>query len=98
MKVWYNRLMEKDFNVTLKNDYLFKRLLGAEENKAILQDFLEVVLNIPHGKIEDIEGIERVMRCLGGSPLKRSYIYQHINFVIAQANKWDYWRSSFLIE
>lgn len=37
---------EIEFNVTLKNDYLFKRILGAEENKPILQDFLECVLNI----------------------------------------------------
>ena len=27
--------------LTLRNDYLFKRLLGAEENKVCLQDFLE---------------------------------------------------------
>ena len=27
--------------LTLRNDYLFKRLLGAEDNKACLQDFLE---------------------------------------------------------
>ena len=36
-----------EFEVTLKNDYLFKRLLGAEENKAILQNFLECVLKEP---------------------------------------------------
>ena len=47
--------MNKEFEITLKNDYLFKRLLGAEENKSILQDFLEVVLDIPH---EDIVGLE----------------------------------------
>ena len=33
--------------LTLRNDYLFKRLLGAEENKACLQDFLECA-GIPH--------------------------------------------------
>ena len=36
-----------EFEVTLKNDYLFKRLLGAEDNKAILQNFLECVLKEP---------------------------------------------------
>ena len=35
-----------EFNFTLKNDYAFKRLLGVEENKAILQDFLECVLDL----------------------------------------------------
>ena len=30
--------------LTLKNDYLFKLLLGSEENKDCLQDFLECVL------------------------------------------------------
>ena len=35
--------------LTLRNDYLFKRLLGAEENKVCLQDFLECA-GIPHYK------------------------------------------------
>ena len=33
--------------LTLRNDYLFKRLLGAEENKVCLQDFLECA-GLPH--------------------------------------------------
>ena len=33
--------------LTLRNDYLFKRLLGAEENKVCLQDFLEGA-GLPH--------------------------------------------------
>ena len=37
--------------LTLRNDYLFKRLLGAEENKACLQDFLECVLDIGKFKV-----------------------------------------------
>ena len=41
--------------LTLRNDYLFKRLLGAEENKACLQDFLECVLDIEAGTITDLE-------------------------------------------
>ena len=39
--------------LTLRNDYLFKRLLGAEENKACLQDFLECVLDIEAETITD---------------------------------------------
>ena len=54
--------MEENFNITLKNAYLFKRLLGEEENKAILQDLLECVLDIPHEEIEGIKGF------LGVSP------------------------------
>ena len=51
-----------EFEVTLKNDYLFKRLLGAEENKAVLQNFLECVLNIPHKEIEEIELLDKELK------------------------------------
>ena len=54
--------MKEDFEITLKNDYAFKRLLGAEENKAILQNFLEVVLDIPHEEIEDIELLDKELK------------------------------------
>ena len=54
--------MGKGFEVTLKNDYLFKRLLGAEENKAILQDLLEVILDIPHKEIEEIELLDKELK------------------------------------
>lgn len=54
--------MKEDFEITLKNDYAFKRLLGAEENKAILQDFLEIVLDIPHEEIEDIELLDKELK------------------------------------
>ena len=54
--------MGKGFEVTLKNDYLFKRLLGAEENKAILQDLLEVILDIPHKDIEEIELLDKELK------------------------------------
>ena len=45
--------------LTLRNDYLFKRLLGAEENKACLQDFLECVLDMPVGMIADLELLDK---------------------------------------
>ena len=54
--------MGKGFEVTLKNDYLFKRLLGAEENKDILQDLLEVILDLPHKEIEDIELLDKELK------------------------------------
>ena len=45
--------------LTLRNDYLFKRLLGAEENKACLQDFLECVLDLEAGTITDLELLDK---------------------------------------
>ena len=54
--------MGKGFEVTLKNDYLFKRLLGAEENKDILQDLLEVILDLPHKEIEEIELLDKELK------------------------------------
>ncbi len=51
--------MEYTYRLTLKNDYLFKLLLGSEENKACLQDFLECVLDIPTGMITDLELLDK---------------------------------------
>ena len=45
--------------LTLTNDYLFKLLLGSEENKVCLQDFLECVLDIPVGMIADLELLDK---------------------------------------
>ena len=45
--------------LTLRNDYLFKLLLGSEENKSCLQDFLECVLDIPSARIEDLELLDK---------------------------------------
>ena len=45
--------------LTLRNDYLFKRLLGAEENKACLQDFLECVLDMEASTITDLELLDK---------------------------------------
>jgi len=47
--------MHKLFKVTLRNDYAFKRVFGTEENKDVLQDLLECILDIPP---EDIAGLE----------------------------------------
>ncbi|UTC48093.1 Rpn family recombination-promoting nuclease/putative transposase [Treponema vincentii] len=51
--------MENTYTLTLKNDYLFKLLLGSEENKACLQDFLECVLDMPTGMITDLELLDK---------------------------------------
>ena len=45
--------------LTLRNDYLFKRLLGSEENKVCLQDLLECILDIPAGAIDDLELLDK---------------------------------------
>ena len=47
--------MNDTLTLTLKNDYLFKLLLGSEENKVCLQDFLECVLDMPSGMVADLE-------------------------------------------
>ncbi|EPF29792.1 Rpn family recombination-promoting nuclease/putative transposase [Treponema medium] len=45
--------------LTLRNDYLFKLLLGSEENKACLQDLLECILDIPTRIIADLELLDK---------------------------------------
>ena len=45
--------------LTLRNDYLFKLLLGSEENKVCLQDFLECILDIPTDRIEGLELLDK---------------------------------------
>ena len=47
--------MDDELQITLTNDYAFKRFLGSEENKPLLQDLLECILDIP---TEDISGLE----------------------------------------
>ena len=47
--------MEKLFKITLRNDYAFKKVFGVEENKDVLQDLLECILDIPP---EDSAGLE----------------------------------------
>ena len=51
--------MNDTLTLTLKNDYLFKLLLGSEENKVCLQDFLECVLDMPAGMITDLELLDK---------------------------------------
>ena len=54
--------LDKEFNFTLKNDYAFKRLLGVEENKAILQDFLECVLDLESDEIVDLQLLDKELK------------------------------------
>ena len=51
--------MNDTLTLTLRNDYLFKLLLGSEENKVCLQDLLECILDIPVGMIEDLELLDK---------------------------------------
>ena len=53
-------ILEQDF--TLKNDYAFKRLLGIEENKAILQDFLECMFDLPAEAFEELELLDKELK------------------------------------
>ena len=53
---------KKESDATLKNDYLFKRILGAEENKMLLQDFLECVLSLEHDDIEGLELLDKELK------------------------------------
>ncbi|MGI5173871.1 PD-(D/E)XK nuclease family transposase [Treponema sp. OMZ 840] len=47
------------FKITLRNDYAFKKVFGTEENKAVLRDFLDCVLDIPAQDIEDLELLDK---------------------------------------
>ena len=51
--------MEKLFKITLRNDYAFKRVFGTEENKDVLQDLLECILDIPPESISGLELLDK---------------------------------------
>ena len=51
--------MEDELQITLTNDYAFKRLLGSEENKPLLQDFLECVLDLTPQQVLDLEFMDK---------------------------------------
>ena len=49
--------MDDELQITLTNDYAFKRLLGSEENKPLLQDLLECILDLSSEDVSDKTGI-----------------------------------------
>ncbi|EMB42859.1 Rpn family recombination-promoting nuclease/putative transposase [Treponema denticola] len=51
--------MKQLFKITLRNDYAFKRVFGTEENKDVLQDLLECILDIPPETIADLELLDK---------------------------------------
>ena len=51
--------MKQLFKITLRNDYAFKRVFGMEENKDVLQDFLECILDIPPETIAGLELLDK---------------------------------------
>jgi len=51
--------MKQLFKITLRNDYAFKRVFGVEENKDVLQDLLECVLDIPPETIAGLELLDK---------------------------------------
>ena len=51
--------MEDELQITLTNDYAFKRLLGSEENKPLLQDFLECILDLTPQQVVGLEFMDK---------------------------------------
>ncbi|UTC76654.1 PD-(D/E)XK nuclease family transposase [Treponema sp. OMZ 799] len=51
--------MTQPFKITLRNDYAFKRVFGVEENKDVLQDLLECILDIPPETISGLELLDK---------------------------------------
>ena len=51
--------MKQLFKITLRNDYAFKRVFGVEENKDVLQDLLECILDIPPESISGLELLDK---------------------------------------
>ena len=51
--------MEDELQITLTNDYAFKRFLGSEENKPILQDLLQCILGLSSDEIIDLELMDK---------------------------------------
>ena len=57
--VLYFLCMEDELQITLTNDYAFKRLLGSEENKPILQDLLQCILGYSADEISGLELMDK---------------------------------------
>ena len=51
--------MEDELQITLTNDYAFKRFLGSEENKPILQDLLQCILGLSSDEIIGLELMDK---------------------------------------
>ena len=51
--------MDDELQITLTNDYAFKRLLGSEENKPLLQDLLECILDLSSEDVSELELMDK---------------------------------------
>ena len=51
--------MQDELQITLTNDYAFKRLLGSEENKPLLQDLLECILDLSAEDVSELELMDK---------------------------------------
>ncbi|MGP1595251.1 MAG: Rpn family recombination-promoting nuclease/putative transposase [Treponema sp.] len=51
--------MEDELQITLTNDYAFKRVLGSEENKPLLQNLLECILDLAPQEVADLEFMDK---------------------------------------
>lgn len=54
--------MEDELQITLTNDYAFKRFLGSQGNKMILQDLLQCILELTSDDITDLELMDKELR------------------------------------
>ena len=51
--------MEDELQITLTNDYAFKRLLGSEDNKPLLRDLLECILDLSPEDVSELELMDK---------------------------------------
>jgi len=51
--------MGDELQTTLTNDYAFKRFLGSEENKPLLQDILQCILDMAPKEISGLELMDK---------------------------------------
>ena len=84
---------KEDFVWTLKDDYAFKRLLGVEENKPILQDFLECVLDLEHEEIAELELLDKELKKDHAEDRTGIYTYMLLIFFITIFNVYYFYTS-----
>ena len=87
--------MKKLFKITLRNDYAFKRVFGVEENKDILQDLLECILDIPPENIAGLELLDKEFHKDSisdktGSYTRKSVLALKLRWLYASKFRWLY--------
>ena len=59
LKAYTFCIMEDELQITLTNDYAFKRLLGSEDNKPLLRDLLECILDLSPEDVSELELMDK---------------------------------------